>query len=89
MEKRPITGPTPEEMSGLGAYTVNVYIEYLDTATGDAVEIMPDDGMVYETDSAAVAGAVAQFLINTGKAMPPISSHEVEEAMTADILGGA
>jgi hypothetical protein len=86
MEERPANGPTPEEMENLEAYTVNVYIEYLDTRTGNSVEVMPDDGMVYETNSAAVAGAVAQFLIDAAKAMPPVGQLEVEDAAMGHIL---
>ncbi|RLA20257.1 MAG: hypothetical protein DRQ56_03585 [Gammaproteobacteria bacterium] len=86
MEERPTNGPTPEEMEGLGAYTVNVYIEYLDTRTGQSVEIMPDGGMVYETDSAAVASTVAEFLIDTASAMPPVGQLECEDAAMGQIL---
>lgn len=78
--------PTESEMAHLGAYTVNVYIEYLDIATGDAVEIMPDGGMVYETDSAAVANAVAEYLITMGANLPPVGQLEVEDLAMNQIL---
>ena len=78
--------PEPAEFEGMSAFTVNVYIEYLDAATGEAEEILPDGGMVYVTDSAAAASAVADYIIAVMRSLPAINEESIDDDSMEGLL---
>jgi len=78
--------PEPAEFDGMDAFSVNVYIEYLDSETGEARDILPHGGMVYVTDSAAVAEHVCDYIIKVVSALPALDESKIDNGSFEGLL---